>query len=200
VAITAPSIAASGTAVANPTGQWCTVTVTGGTVQGILSSTVNPPVITTPSIPASTTPVTNTNPFPVSVAVTGGTTTHITVNGSDQGTTTPFTAVVPAGGTIAITYSVVPTSWVWTPLVAGIAGSPVASPFSVPTAPGCSVTLLYTVAPTWAWNNPVWEGYTPGYYAMNTQASQSPWSPYTTLPYAQHAALAQTGLATGVAN
>jgi hypothetical protein len=66
--------------------------------------------------------------------------------------------------------------------------------------PGGSITMTYSVAPTWTWNNPIDLAETPGYYAMNTGAESAPWSPYTTLPYPQHATLGVTGLGTGVSN
>lgn len=201
MALTAPAIAATGVVVPNPTGQNASVAVTGGTVQSIIVSAVNPPAISTPAVPATTVNATNSNGFPVQVviAANGATISAVTVNGSGVGTTAG-TYVVPAGGTISISYTVATPTWAWTALVAGISGNPVASPFNIGVPPGCSITLLYSAAPTWTWNNPIDEGYTPGYYAPNAQASVSPWSPYTTLPYAQHAALAQTGLATGVSN
>lgn len=67
---------------------------------------------TTPAVPASTTPVTNTSPIAASVVISGGTLTNVSVNGATVGTG-DGTYVVPAGGTIAITYSVAPT-WTWT--------------------------------------------------------------------------------------
>ena len=197
--IPTPSVAATGVAVANQTGQFAVATVTGGTVQGILVTPQVAVPLVTPSVPASTVQVVNTTQNPVAVAVAGGTVTHITVSGSDQATATNFTAVVPAGGNIAITYSVVPT-WTWTQLLAGVAGSPIASPYSVPLFPGCYVAVNYTVAPTWAWINPLNEGYTPSPAAMNQLAESSGYNPYTVLPWAQHATLSQTGLATGVSN
>jgi hypothetical protein len=199
--VPSPAIAATGVAVQNQTGQNVSVAVTGGTVQGIIVNyPPNAPVAATPAIPASTVAATNNNAFPVSVAITGGTVTVVAVNGVTQFTATGVTAVVPAGGTIAITYSVVPTSWVWTPVVAGVSGSPVASPSSVPVPPGCSVTLIYSAAPTWAWTNPIQEAYTPGYYAMNQLAEGSGYSPLTVLPYAQHAEGGATNLGTAVSN
>lgn len=66
----------------------------------------------TPAMPASTTVVQNTTGQDISVLVIGGTTTHIAVNGTDRGTTTPANVMVPNGGSIAITYSVAPV-WAW---------------------------------------------------------------------------------------
>ncbi|HEX3781716.1 MAG TPA: hypothetical protein VHX38_18795 [Pseudonocardiaceae bacterium] len=65
-----------------------------------------------PAVPASTTPVTNTSPLPASVVISGGTLTNVSVNGVTVGAG-DGTYTVPAGATIAITYSVAPT-WTWT--------------------------------------------------------------------------------------
>jgi len=65
----------------------------------------------TPGFPASNAPVTNTNAWSVFVTITGGTLTNVLVNGVSAGTTAG-TYVVPAGQTIAVTYSVAPT-WAW---------------------------------------------------------------------------------------
>jgi hypothetical protein len=69
-------------------------------------------VQTPPAIPAST--VALVNPFwrDAAVTVNGGTVTVIAVDGTATGITSG-TVVVPAGKNIAITYSVVPTSWNW---------------------------------------------------------------------------------------
>jgi hypothetical protein len=121
MAVTAPSVPATGVAVTNPTGQWVSVTI----------------------------------------AANGATMTNVSVNGTTVGTG---------------------------------AGS-----YQLP--PGGTISMAYTVAtPTWTWANPIDLGYTPGYYAENTQAEFSGWNPYTALPYAQHAALGVSGLATGVSN
>lgn len=200
MAVTAPSVPASGTPVANPTGQNVAVSLLTGTVQTVLVSAPNPPAVATPAVPASTVTATNTNSFPVQVVIAGGTLTAVTITGGGAGGTTAGTYVVQPGGTIAVTYTVAPT-WTWTALVAGVSGNPIGSlPQNYPLPPGCSVTLLYTVAPTWSWSDPIDLDYVPGYYAANSQAEASGWSPYTSLPYPQHATLAQPGLATGVSN
>ena len=55
-------------------------------------------------------PAANPNPVPVSVTVSGGTVTAISINGgASVGTSGTFT--VPVGGTIAVTYSVAPTTF-----------------------------------------------------------------------------------------
>ena len=77
----------------------------------IIQGAANSPVVT-PAVPASTTPVTNGNPLAVLVTITGGTVTLVTVNGGTVATSSPASAVVPTGGTIAVTYSVAPT-WTW---------------------------------------------------------------------------------------
>src|SRR5579859_377528 len=66
----------------------------------------------TPSMPASGTPQVSTYNWPVFVTITGGTISNVTINGSTVGTTAG-TYVLPALGTITITYSVAPT-WAWT--------------------------------------------------------------------------------------
>jgi hypothetical protein len=50
----------------------------------------------------------NPNPVPVSATVSGGTVTGISISGVSTGQTSG-TFTVPAGGTIAVTYSVAPT-------------------------------------------------------------------------------------------
>lgn len=206
MAVVAPAVPATGVNQLNNTGQYVDVTVTGGTVQGILSlqsaisaSGVQQAVVATPAIPASTVQAVNNNLFPVAVLITGGTTTHIAVNGVDQFTTnaTPNTAVIPPGGNIAITYSVIPTSWAWSPLYQGAAGNPVSSPLTFGLQPGGSITLIYSAAPTWTWIAPLTApGAQPVYGAENTVLI----SQVLQLPYLAHAENAQTGLAVGVSN
>ena len=69
------------------------------------------PTITTPGFPGSNSPVANTYNVPVLVTIIGGTLTNVLVNGVSVGTTAG-TYTVPAGGTIAVVYSVAPT-WNW---------------------------------------------------------------------------------------
>lgn len=66
-----------------------------------------------PAIPASTVNLQNTFCRPAAVFINGGTVTAIKVDGVAQGVTSGL-VLVPAGKNISITYSVVPTSWVWT--------------------------------------------------------------------------------------
>jgi hypothetical protein len=69
-------------------------------------------LVTPPAIPASTVAATNPYPYPCHVAINAGTVTNVSINGSALGG--PQTMVrVPPNGTIALTYSVIPTSWVW---------------------------------------------------------------------------------------
>jgi hypothetical protein len=72
--------------------------------------------LTTPAVPASTTPVTNTGFIPVTVVISGGTVTTVLINGTSAGSG-DGTYTLPAGGTIAVTYSAAPT-WTWTPTTA----------------------------------------------------------------------------------
>ncbi|NUQ95273.1 MAG: hypothetical protein HOY79_01480 [Streptomyces sp.] len=65
-----------------------------------------------PAVPASGTPYTNTLNTDATVHIVGGTVTAIAVGGQATGLTTPATVRVPAGQSIALTYSVAP-SWVW---------------------------------------------------------------------------------------
>lgn len=66
----------------------------------------------TPAVPLTTVPVQNTSALPYTVVVSAGTVTLVTVNGVTVGTG-DGTYAVPAGASIAITYSVAPT-WTWT--------------------------------------------------------------------------------------
>lgn len=195
MAVTAPSVPATTVAVVNPFGQLVNVTVTGGTITGIMSAPAVAPAVATPAVPLSTVTATNPNVFPVAVAVAAGTVTHVAVNGSDQFTGTNVTAVVPPSGTIAITYSVAPT-WLWTALVAGFAGTSIASPSSVQLWPGGSITLVYSVAPTWAWTNPQELAGTAVPGGMNSSSG----SQALQLPLAPHSEASQLSLGTGVSN
>jgi hypothetical protein len=136
-----------------------------------------------PAVPASTTTYTNGTGQTAYVTIIGGTVTHITVNGSDQATSTNFMATVAAGQTIAITYSSVPT-WYWSTFTPAVPASTTAvanqtgqdisvviasgtvthvtvngtdratsSPANVMVPNGESITLTYSSAPVWAWMN-----------------------------------------------
>ena len=209
-----PAVPATGTAVTNTTGQWMSVAVTGGTITTIASAppATAPPQVVTPAIPATTVQAASSYAFPVAVTVTGGTTTHVAVNGSDQFTSisTAVTAVIPAGGNIAITYSVAPTSWAWSALLAGAAlssGLTASVPYYIPVMPGGTLTLTYTGSPVWTWVNYPWlasaanAAGTP--YAPNdtvTATGQAGFSEVMALPYPAHAEGGLAGLGAAVSN
>jgi hypothetical protein len=88
--------------------------------------------VTTPAIPASTVAQQNTSSVPVQVVITGGTATSTSVNGVVVGGG-DGTYTVPAYGSISITYSVVPTSWVWTSLQLPQLGNNVGVEYDAPT-------------------------------------------------------------------
>jgi hypothetical protein len=197
MAVTTPSVPATATPVLNTTGQAVDAAVTGGTITGILVLPTPAIPVTTPAVPASTVTATNTNAFPVAVTMSGGTITVQAVGGSTQFTNQAGAIlIVPAGSTIAITYSVAPT-WSWQAAIAGFSGTSIPSPSSVPLpASGAAIQLIYSVAPTWAWTAPLALGYTPGYSGMN----QAQGSQITQLPWAAHAVVGLTGLGVGVDN
>lgn len=199
MAVTTPSVALTTVSVPNQTGDQVDVTVTGGTVQAILSTPPVVPAISTPAVPATTVTAPNTNAFPVAVtiAANGATISAITVNGSATGFTAACTVVVPAGGTISISYTVATPTWVWSALYAGapVSSSIVASPTTIPVQPGGAITLLYTSAPTWAWTNPpdfALESYAAENLVDNNEMVW-PWQ-------AQHEEAGEPGLGTGVSN
>lgn len=71
------------------------------------------PVPSQPAVPASTVSQQNVNPYPVYVVISGGSgLTAVTVNGLTVGTG-DGTYIVPAAGTISVTYSVTAPTWVW---------------------------------------------------------------------------------------
>lgn len=136
-----------------------------------------------PAVPATTVAYVNTTGQSAQVTVTGGTVTHIAVNGSDVATATDYTATVPAGETITLTYSAAP-SWYWSTMTPAVPSSGTAqandtgqditvviasgtvthvtvngtdratsSPANVMVPAGESVTLTYSAAPVWAWLN-----------------------------------------------
>jgi hypothetical protein len=69
------------------------------------------PAPSQPAVPASTVAQQNVNSYPVQVVISGGTATSTSVNGIVVGAG-DGTFVVPAYGSISVTYSVAPT-WVW---------------------------------------------------------------------------------------
>jgi hypothetical protein len=64
-----------------------------------------------PALPASTVAQTNTSGQNALVTVSGGTVTVVSVGGVPVGSVAG-TFLVPAGGTIAVTYAVAP-AWTW---------------------------------------------------------------------------------------
>jgi hypothetical protein len=136
-----------------------------------------------PAVPASTVTTVNNSGQTAFVTVIGGTVTSINVNGTQVATATSFTATVPAGATIAVTYSAAP-SWYWSTFTPSVPASTVAvtnttgqditvilgggtvthvavngtdratsSPANVMLPNGASIVLTYSVAPAWAWMN-----------------------------------------------
>jgi len=67
--------------------------------------------VASPAVPLTTVPVTNSTGAVVAVTISGGTLTFVFVSGAQAGTTAG-TYLVPAGGTISVTYSAAPT-WAW---------------------------------------------------------------------------------------
>jgi hypothetical protein len=67
--------------------------------------------VSAPGVPASTTPLISTYNIPVLVTLTGGTLSNVTINGVTAGTAAG-TYVLPAYGTITLTYGSAPT-WTW---------------------------------------------------------------------------------------
>lgn len=85
---------------------------------------VSPGAVTAPAFAATTVAVQNPTGLNCSVLITGGTVTVVAVAPLVNGvagtfttmatsTATPVNISVPPGGFVKLTYSVVPTSWVW---------------------------------------------------------------------------------------
>ena len=111
--VTSVNVPAGGTQVATATN--FTATVPAGSTIGITYSGTPTAIYwstLTPTVPLSGTPVANTTGQDISVILAAGTTTHITVNGTDRGTTTPAQVMLPAGQSITLTYSIAPV-WAW---------------------------------------------------------------------------------------
>jgi len=70
--------------------------------------------VSSPGVPATTVPLISTYNFSVYVTITGGTMTNVSINGSTVGTGAG-TYILPALGTITLTYTVAPT-WSWAPV------------------------------------------------------------------------------------
>lgn len=134
-----PAVPATTVTTVNDSGQTALVTVIGGTVTHITVNGSDQATATnftatvaagetiavtysaapawywstfTPAVPASGTAVANTTGQDISVVLASGTVTHVNVNGTDRGTTTPANVMVPRGGTITLTYSAAPV-WAW---------------------------------------------------------------------------------------
>jgi hypothetical protein len=75
------------------------------------------PVPSQPAVPASGVAQQNANTYPVKVVISGGTVTAVTVNGIQVGSG-DGTYLVPAAGSISVTYSVAPT-WAWSNALTG---------------------------------------------------------------------------------
>ena len=137
-----PALPASPATISNTAGQSAQVTIIGGTVSSVNVPSGGTQVATatnftatvptgstigitysaaptsiwwstlTPAVPASGTAVLNSTGQDITVVLAAGTTTHITVGGTDRGTTTPAQVMLPAGQSITLTYSVAPV-WAW---------------------------------------------------------------------------------------
>jgi len=71
----------------------------------------------TPAVPASTVAVANPTGQDITVVLAAGTVTHVTISGpsispTDRATSSPANVMLPAGGSISLTYSVAPV-WAW---------------------------------------------------------------------------------------
>lgn len=199
MAVPTPAIAATGVAVPNQTGQVISAAITGGTVQTVLSTLPYGQLVATPATAGSGVQVSNPNPTPVLVALTGGTVTVVAVNGVTVATASPANVVVPAGGNIAVTWSVAFT-WTWTAIYTGSSGNPLSSPANLLIEPGGAATLYYTAAPTWTWTDYDDVQDTPFYSQENLQAESGTYSEITAMPLTPHAVGGLTGFGTGVTN
>ena len=68
--------------------------------------------VSAPSFPTSTTPVVSTYAFAVLVTIIGGTVSNVSVNGVTAGTT-DGTYVLPALGSISVTFTSTAPTWTW---------------------------------------------------------------------------------------
>jgi len=75
------------------------------------------PTVAQPAVPATGVAAQNVNSYPVQVVISGGTASQTFVNGVLAGPG-DGTYVVPAYGSISVTYSVAPT-WVWSGVTGG---------------------------------------------------------------------------------
>jgi hypothetical protein len=102
---------------------------------------------TTPSVPATTVAAQNTSANAVQVVITGGTVTTILVNGINVGSG-DGTYAVPGYGSIAVTYSGLPT-WAWTYQTPGLT---LASPQGIYLIAGSLSDSIHHNEPVWAAN------------------------------------------------
>lgn len=182
----------------------------------------------TPALAASTVAMPNNTGKPVVATIAGGTLTSINVpaGGTQVGTTGPAQVTIPAGSSLAITYSVAPTTFVWseeTPAMPAstvpvtnatgqgmdvqIAGGTVTvitvngvvtglTSGTVYVPPGGTIAITYSVAPVWAWVNPEEVGYTPGYAGSQTGLTDEQIAMQNPI----HPEAGQAGLGEGVTN
>jgi hypothetical protein len=203
MALTAPAIPASGSPAVNNTGQNASVTWAGGTTQAMyaLSPEVPLPAVITPAVPATTVAFTNASGVPqlVQIGANGATISAVTVNGTGVGTAAGF-YVVPAAGTIAITYTVATPTWTWTPVawaVAGAGGNITAGSVAIRVPPSGSLVPVYTVVPTsWTWADPQDLSGEPEVASENQAAINQTGQ----LPLPAHAEGGETGLGEAVSN
>lgn len=83
---------------------------------------ITPAVLASPpAIPSSTVALVNQTGADCMVYIVGGTVTVISItppggSASQVGVATPYAVLLPSGFAITLTYSVIPTSWVWVPI------------------------------------------------------------------------------------
>jgi hypothetical protein len=202
MSLTAPAIPASGVAAANPTGQDANVVWAGGTVQALVAtSPLLPSTAIAPAVPATTVPATNTTGVSQLVAITasGATITAVTINGTGVGTAAGQ-YIVPAAGTIAISYTGGPPTWAWTAIAWGAAGNGgnlTAGAVAVRVPPGGSAICVYSVVPTsWTWMNPLDTADEPEVGSENLVLINE----LGQLPYPAHTEGGEPGLGAGVSN
>jgi len=110
-----------------------------------------PSLASPPAVPASTVAAANTTGTAVKVTISGGTSvTTVTVTGaSGLGGSGDGTYYVPAGGTIAVTYSGAPT-WAWAlPAInAGVSAGGTSLPFATPAGSAFSQGQVLIVDPS----------------------------------------------------
>jgi|ERR1700683_1378852 len=90
----------------------------------LVTAQLSTPTVSSPSVPATGVAAENPNAFPVNVVINanGATISAVTVNGVIVGTSAG-TYVVPADGSIAVSYTVATPTWVWSYAGSGTAFS-----------------------------------------------------------------------------